>query len=484
MKRKLSISLLVVAALAAACVPPDEVSTGTDSTVVVTTATTSPPTSVLRTIPEEASTTTIETTTTVEEELGPPPEPLWLDEDFELVEVASLNFPVAMTTRTGDDDLWVAERSGVVRRIQRRELGSEVAYRLDNTVVLDIRDQVSTDGEGGLLGLAFSSNGLYLYASYTNNSGNSVVAEYEVGAIEAFDDTERILIEVEQPFSNHNGGDIAFGPDGFLYVALGDGGSGGDPEQHGQNPETLLGTILRIDPAAADEGLEYRVPRDNPFASGSLPDGTPGQPEVWLWGVRNPWRFSFDADNGDMWIADVGQNALEEINVLRNGSERAGRGLNLGWRTLEGDQFFDGDEAPARYAPPVFTYDRSNNRCSVTGGYVSRDDRTRSLDGVYIFGDYCTGEIFGLQGLDDGRIIVANLRLNRAASQVVSFGEGSESELYVFEQDGPISLIRQPGRNPSVRVVDSDQPPLVDEVDEQLEIEQVPEGEQAPDDEG
>ena len=472
MNRRLLISLVALAILGAACVPPDEVVEESATTVVVTTATTSAPTSVVRTIPEEASTTTIETTTTVQAELGPPPDPLWVDQEFELVQLAALNFPTAVTTRTGDDDIWVAERSGVVRRIQRREsrTGVDIDYRLAEGVALDIRDRTTTDGERGLLGMVFSSDGEHLYLSYTNNSGNSVVAEYEVGLTDALPETERILLEVDQPFSNHNGGDLTFGPDGFLYFGLGDGGSSGDPQLHGQNPETLLGTIIRIDPAARDEGLEYRIPRDNPFASGTLEDGTPGQPEVWLWGARNPWRFSFDQETGDLWVADVGQNSLEEINLLPNGIDRAGRGANLGWRTLEGDQFFDGDELPAHYAAPVFTYDRSNGRCSVTGGYVSRDDNVISLDGVYVFADFCTGEIFGLQGLEDGRIIVGNLQLNRGASQVVSFGQGSVGEVYVLESGGAISLIRQAGQNPAITVFDISDPPLIDEFDEQLEI--------------
>ena len=476
MKRTLSIILFAMAALGSACVAGDDVTTGPATTVIVTTTTTVPPTSVLRTIPEEASTTVAESSTTVGEELGPPPDPQWIDQDMQLVPLATLEFPIAMASRSGGDDLWIAERPGRIRQIQRRTslAEDEQSFRLMNTVVLDITDRVSTDGERGLLGIAFSFNGQHLYASYTNNAGNSVVAEYEMGAINAFRETERILLEVDQPFSNHNGGDLTFGPDGFLYIGFGDGGSSGDPEQNGQNPDTLLGSILRIDPAAQDDGLAYRIPGDNPFATGSLSDGTTGRPETWVWGARNPWRFSFDADNGDLWIGDVGQNELEEITVLRNGAEPAGKGANLGWRTLEGDRFFDGDEFPTNYAPPVFTYDRSNGRCSVTGGYVYRGSQNQSLDGVYVFGDFCTGEIFGLSSLDDGRIVVANLRLDRQPVQIVSFGQGPENEIYVMEAGGQISLLRRSGIGPRITVVDSDDAQLGGEIDDQLEVEQAP----------
>lgn len=472
MKRLFTI-LLVLAAVASACVSGDDTVASEDSgsADAAESAPTTPPTSVLRTIPEEASTTTIATTTTVEEELGPPPAPRWLDDDFELLTLATLEFPIALAARTGGDDLWIAEREGRIRQIQRRvsDDGNEQSLRLMNTIVLDISDQISTDGEGGLLGLTFSLNGRHLYVSYTDRDNNSVIAEYEMDTISALPETERILLQVEQPFNNHNGGDITMGPDGFLYIAFGDGGSSGDPEENGQDRQTLLGSILRIDPAEPTDGLAYRVPADNPFA-----DGAAGRPETWLWGVRNPWRFSFDAGTGDMWVADVGQNSLEEITVLRRGAEPAGKGRNLGWRILEGDEFFDGDEVPEAYTAPIFTYDRSNGRCSVTGGYVYRGGAIPSLDGVYLFGDFCTGEVFGLENLDDGRIVVANLRLNRAPGQVIAFGQGSEGELYLLEGSGEVSLIRRPGNGPRTEVLDSDEVQLGGEIDDNVNIEPVP----------
>ncbi len=458
MKRLSPTILIALCLLAGACVGAVDESDGP------TVAVEQPTTSTRRTIPEEATTTTEqESTTEPAEELGPPEDPQWLGQELQLLTLATLEAPMALAARSGGDDLWIAERPGRVRQVQRRvDIDEqEQSFRLMNTVVLDITDRVTTAGEGGLLGLTFSTNGRFLYVSYTNNQGNSVVAEYEMGAITAFPGTERILLEVEQPFSNHNGGQISFGPDGFLYLALGDGGSGGDPLNSGQDTTTLLGSILRIDPAATTADAAYAVPPDNPFA-----DGVDGRPEIWLWGVRNPWRFSWDAETDDLWIADVGQNLVEEITVLRRESAPAGKGANLGWRIMEGDQLFDGDEPPPDHAAPIFTYDHSNNRCSITGGYVYRGDLNRALQGVYLFADFCTGEIFGLDELSDGRIVVADLLFNRAAANVVSFGEGPEGELFVLESGGEVSLIRLPGVGPTPRVVDSDDQLLGGEVDD------------------
>lgn len=474
--------LLTLSLLSAACVGGTDVDTiddgagggveaGTTEQTVVVVETTS--TTTRRTIAEEATTTTSEPSTTVEVELGPPEDPDWLDQSLELFPLATMDQPIAMASRSGGDDLWIAERPGRVRQIQRRVSldGDEQTLRLMNTVVLDITDRVSTDGEGGLLGLDFSLNGRLLYVSYTNRSGNSVVAEYEMGAITAFPGTERVLLEVEQPFSNHNGGQITLGPDGFLYVALGDGGSGGDPLNSGQDTSTLLGSILRIDPAEPSAESAYSIPAGNPFRNG---EG--GRPEIWLWGVRNPWRFSFDAETDDLWIADVGQNELEEVSVLSRGPQAAGRGANLGWRVMEGDRLFDGAEPPPDHAPPIFTYDHSNGRCSITGGYVYRGKLNRALQGVYLFADYCTGEVFGLDILADGRLVVANLVLNRAPGNVISFGQGPEGELYLLEAGGQVSLIRRPGVGPRTTIVSSDDQIPGGEIDDAVQPSQTPGG--------
>lgn len=356
----------------------------------------------------------------------------WPATVYALTEVASLDFPIAMATRSGSDDLWVNEREGRVRRIERRPTaGGGADHELDPNPVLDLTDRVGTTGEGGLLGLAFSPDGGLLYTSYTDKQGTSVVSEHRMSGDRA-DGSERIVLEVEQPFSNHNGGQITFGPDGFLYVALGDGGSGGDPLNSGQDTTLLLGSILRIDPFTSSG---YEVPADNPLV------GLEAQDEIWLWGVRNPWRFSFDRATGDLWIGDVGQNAIEEVTHLPAAGDLAGRGANLGWRLMEGDQVFTGSGPPPDHTGPIYTYGRDNGRCSVTGGYVYRGQRLANLAGVYVFADFCTSEIFGLERSADGSILVADVVTDRVVSNVVSFGEGPGGELYVLGSNGSVSLL-------------------------------------------
>lgn len=413
-----------------------------------------------RTIREEIPTTVTGATNRSSGNYGPLPDPKWLDAQFTLEKVATAASPTAMAVRTGSDDLWITERDGRVRLIQRRVSldGTREEVKLMNTVVLDITDKVSTKGEGGLLGLDFSLNGQELYVSYTNLDGNSVIAEYTMGAITAIADSERILLTLDQPYSNHNGGNIAIGPDGFLYIGFGDGGSGGDPEDNGQNLATMLGKILRIDPVGGDDDTPYGIPGGNPFIDQrNAPD------EIWLYGVRNPWRFSFDQVTGDLWIADVGQNEVEEVDFLPAGAEPAGKGVNLGWRTMEGDQIFDarGLEDPTvlmgDYVGPVHTYRHDQGRCSVTGGYVYRGERLNPLKGVYLYSDYCSGELWGLQMLDDGRALWAPVSIDRTLGNPISFGQGPESELYVMEAEGDIVRIQGGRWRRSLRIIGPDE---------------------------
>ena len=223
--------------------------------------------------------------------------PAWLATTFSLKEVAKLNAPTTLAVRAGSSDLWVAERPGRVRLI-RKDSGELV-----EPLVLDISDQITVNSEGGLLGMDFSADGSLLYVSYTDTDTNSVIAEYQMDGDVAQPDSERIVLRLDQPHGNHNGGQITFGPDGYLYIGFGDGGSGGDPDGHGQNRQTLLGSVLRIDPTEGPGGEPYTIPDDNPYTTNGE-----GLAEIWLWGVRNPWRFSFDADNGDLWVGDVGQD--------------------------------------------------------------------------------------------------------------------------------------------------------------------------------
>ena len=296
---------------------------------------------------------------------------------------------------------------------------------------LDIRDRVSDRGnEEGLLGLAFDpkyeENG-YFYVYYSAASPRrSVVARYRASSDGKPVDpsTERIVMEIGQPFSNHNGGHVAFGPDGYLYIAVGDGGSGGDPNGHGQNLGTLLGSILRIDVRTLDGTGDYAVPDDNPFV------GERGaRPEIWAYGLRNPWRFSFDRESGELWAGDVGQNEFEEIDLVV-------RGGNYGWNVMEASSCFQTDScAREDFIGPIAEYGRDGG-CSVTGGYVYRGERLPSLIGAYLYGDFCSGRIWALRA-EDGQSTetrqIANTNL-----QISSFAEGPDGEVYILSFTGDI----------------------------------------------
>ncbi len=362
---------------------------------------------------------------------------------LDTIEVADLDTPIALAARSSTTDLYLAQQSGRVRllKVTKPTSGSgSPRYTLQTTPVLDLTKDVLSGGERGLLGLAFSSDGRKLYVNYTAKpDGRTTVVEYELGDRATVDTkSRRVLLEVEQPAANHNGGHLAFGPDGYLYVGLGDGGGQGDPKGNGQNPKTLLGSILRIDPegAPASKRREYGIPAGNPFA-----DGKDGAPEVWLYGVRNPWRFSFDSETGDLWIGDVGQNAWEEIDRLPSTAGfDAGRGANLGWDRMEGAHEFEGDN-PSGGVLPAFEYSHDDG-CSVIGGYVYRGQAIEELRGVYLFGDYCEPGIRGLQL--DGGTIVDERTWPIDATGVYSLGQDNDGELFVLLRSGPVLKITPP----------------------------------------
>jgi glucose/arabinose dehydrogenase len=333
-----------------------------------------------------------------------------------LQQVASLEQPTAMAVRPGDDRLYVAERTG---RIVALRDGS-VAGR----AVLDLSERTAAEGERGLLGIVFSPDGRTLYASYTNLDGDTSLDAYDFADGAADAGSRRELLAVDQPFGNHNGGNVAIGPDDLLYLGLGDGGAAGDPLGNGQGRGTLLGSLLRIDP---DRGDPYAVPEDNPFV-----DEAGAQPEIYAYGLRNPWRFSFDRDTGDLWIADVGQGAREEIDYAPSGQ---GAGANYGWNLREGSVSFSGQPPPDN-VEPVFDYGRDDGRCSVTGGYVYRGDAIAGLRGAYLFSDYCDGIIRALRL--DGRDVDRSVSLDVQAPAVVSFGQDGDGELYVLSLQGPV----------------------------------------------
>jgi glucose/arabinose dehydrogenase len=359
-----------------------------------------------------------ETTTTTEAPAPPTTASVALDEVAVGLEgVATLDAPVALVQRRGFDELVVAERGGAVRVVDGGRVSAPI-----------VEVGTTTDGERGLLGIAFSPDGSHLYLSYTDERGDSRLDEWATGpGIEDVDPaSHRNVLSVDQPFSNHNGGHIVFGPDGLLYYGLGDGGAAGDPEGRAQNPDELLGKVLRIDPRRSGDD-PYAVPADNPFAGGG------GRGEVYIAGVRNPWRFSFDRQNGDLWIGDVGQGAEEEIDLLPAG--RAA-GANLGWDRVEGNRPFEG-EAPAGAVPPVFTYGRDEGY-SVTGGYVYRGSAIPGLGGAYVFGDYGAGVVRAL-GIEGGRVVSErSLGVETGPASLVSFAEDADGELYVLSLEGPI----------------------------------------------
>jgi glucose/arabinose dehydrogenase len=333
--------------------------------------------------------------------------------------VVELDAPTAMAIRPSDDALYFAERGGRVVRV--------VDDAVSGRPVLDISTQTTSDSERGLLGLTFSADGERLYVSFTNRGGDSQVDEYMMDGAVARIGSRRNLVLVTQPYSNHNGGHVVTGPDGLLYLGLGDGGAGGDPLGSGQDRSTLLGGLLRIDPTPSGD-QPYTIPPDNPFVDG------PGRGELWVYGLRNPWRFSFDRETDDLWIGDVGQSAIEEIDHIA--FDRAG-GANLGWNVFEGTRRFSDGNAPDAI-PPIFEYPH-DGRCSVTGGFVYRGERIPALHGAYVFGDFCDGVVRALA--TSGRTVSADRSLDIQVPALVSFGQDAAGELYVLSLEGAVHRI-------------------------------------------
>jgi glucose/arabinose dehydrogenase len=356
--------------------------------------------------------------------------------DLRAEEVADLGTPLtAMVPRAGTEDLYLAEQAGRVRRIEvtERDDGTRRERLVDEPVV-DLSDRILAGGERGLLGLAFSSDGRTLYLAGTlQPDGDNWLGAVDLGdSTGTSDDEVRTLLQLPDEFPNHNGGQLAFGPDGFLYLALGDGGSGGDPHGHGQDTGELFGSILRIDPEGGDASRPYAVPPDNPFADGG------GRPEIWLYGVRNPWRFSFDRGTGDLWVADVGQGEWEEVDRLPATDARsAGRGANLGWDRMEGSHPYDGGENPPNGVLPVLEYDHHDGACAIVGGYVYRGAAMPDLQGAYLYTDYCRPGVHAIVVGDAGRVArrrAFDLRID----QVQSFGEDADGELYALTAAGEV----------------------------------------------
>ena len=358
---------------------------------------------------------------------------------FALDPVAELDDAVAMAARPGTDQLYVAEREGIVRRLVPN--GSD--FDVSPLVVLDIRHLTTTESERGLLGLTFNRAGTKLYVHHTNNNGDTRIAEYRMAAggtgLRALAGTRRVVLSVNQPQPNHNGGTITFGPDNRLYIALGDGGGAGDPRGNGQNLTRLLGKVLRINPNASRTAA-YTAPGTNPFVGQA-----PRRKEIWLYGVRNPWRISFDQDTGDLYVADVGQGEREEVDILLADGDGldAGRRANLGWRRMEGTVPYGSATAPGNHTPPAFEYDHDGGRCSIIGGHVYRGTLSPAYDGAYFFGDFCTGRIGYLVADGNGNATTTTLDGGEDLGQFTlqSFGQGNDGEVYVLTDTGMISRI-------------------------------------------
>jgi glucose/arabinose dehydrogenase len=359
-------------------------------------------------------------------------EPVTGDSGVAVTVVANgLDSPLFVTAPPDDPRLFILERPGRIRIVRDGAL-------LD-TPFLDITDSVTTGGERGLLGLAFhpayAENGRF-YLNHSDGDGDTRIVRYTVSA----DDPDRaerasavLLLEIDQPYGNHNGGMIAFGPDGMLYIGMGDGGSANDPHGHGQNPMTVLGAMLRID---VDGGSPFTVPPDNPYAG-----GTDGRAEIWAVGLRNPWRFSFDRRGDRLVIGDVGQGAWEEINIV--GVAEAG--LNYGWNLMEGRHCFRTDDcAQTGLTLPVVEYGHDHG-CSIIGGYVYRGAALPALVGHYFYSDWCRGWLRSFR-LDAAGAVTEHTEWPVGdLGNVLSFGEDADGELYVASQNGSVyRVVRAP----------------------------------------
>lgn len=328
-------------------------------------------------------------------------------------------------THAGDGNgrIYIVEQVGLIHVMVDEQVLSKP--------YLDIRDRVGSGAfEQGLLGLAFHpeyTRNVSFFVNYTDRSGNTVISRFHEFTDPSIPtaNSEARLLEIPQPFANHNGGGLAFGPDGYLYIGLGDGGSGGDPQGNGQSLNTLLGKLLRID---VDGGNPYAIPPDNPFANGG------GRAEIWAYGLRNPWRFSFDNHTGDLYIADVGQNIWEEVNFVPDGLPG---GLNFGWDYREAGHAFEGSPpANLTLIDPVVEYNHAGGHCSITGGFVYRGQALPAWQGVYIYADYCSGVVWGLVHTASGDW--QSQQLFDLPVSISSFGVDQQGELYAVGQEGII----------------------------------------------
>jgi glucose/arabinose dehydrogenase len=346
-----------------------------------------------------------------------PARPLKLLE-LKLTLAARVPRPTAMATRHGDDAIYIASKKGWVWRLSGGQ----------RTKVLDIADEISIGFEQGLLGIAFTPDGRLLVINFTNKDDSSVTRVYSFGSQGAVESSGKDLIVVKKPAAEHNSGQLAFGPDGYLYLTIGDGGLRGDPDNNAQSLDKMLGKMHRIEILP---NLTYRVPPDNPFVGKKGARG-----EIWNYGFRNAWRFSFDRKTGDLWITDVGRDHKEEIDFEPAPSKG---GHNYGWHFMEGSIPYEGGKPPKDWVPPIYDYDHDGTTCAITGGFVYRGLKVKGLEGAYLFSDYCKGGIEALRVKKDakGEYEVSEHRLFDAikVGQISSFGEDAAGELYALALD-------------------------------------------------
>jgi glucose/arabinose dehydrogenase len=338
--------------------------------------------------------------------------------------------PVYLTAPAGDSRLFIVEQPGRIRIVENGKL-------LDKPF-LDITGKVGFGGERGLLSVAFHplyrANG-FLFVNYTDKDGDTRIERYSVSADRNVADatSSKLILNIDQPYANHNGGMNLFGPDGMLYVGMGDGGSQGDPHRNGQNPATLLGKLLRIN---VDRGEPYSMPAGNPYARGG------GRGEIWALGLRNPWRFAFDKVSGLLYIADVGQDKYEEVNIVP--STRGG--VNYGWNVMDGPDCFRSVMCnKGQFQLPVFTYTHDGGTCSIIGGFVYRGRKIPEVVGQFFFSDYCDSWLKSLSYVD-GRVRASHEWVEGGLGSVLSFGEDAEGELYMCSSNGRVyRIVKRPG---------------------------------------
>lgn len=393
-------SLLAATLLLAACSSSDDDTAATSTTVAAV---------------GTSAATTVEATTTEPATTLPPAPPVATDVVLTPF-VSDLERPVDMVWRADDPDPFVVLQRGRIVRLHDGVV---------TDTVLNIGHELGTENEQGLLGLAFHPGDSKAYVYTTATDGALTISEYEVDADGRFAiASRRTVLRIEHPNGNHNGGKLAFGPDSYLYIGTGDGGAANDPDRNALDLGQLLGKILRIDPTPTADAA-YSIPEDNPFV-----DVAGARPEIWSYGLRNPWRFSFDPASGDLWIGDVGQGDWEELDVAR-ASDGGGRGTNFGWSAFEGTHRFNDDQSADGVTMPVFEYSHETGGCAVTGGVVYRGESIPSLSGWYLFSDFCSGKVWALRAHSG------------VASDIVELGGSGNVSAFAAAPDGTVYVMDQ-----------------------------------------